>query len=282
MPAQLLIIGGGNMGGAIAISAAEGSDTSGAVVVAEPDGHKRAALEQAGRGIVRSVPAALDGLLELDPDGLILLAVKPQMFAPLATELAGSERLGDRLVVSIMAGISTDRVRTGLTNDRVGQSQLRVVRVMPNIALLGGHGMTAVCSGKEVSERDIERVESLFRLRGQVARIRENLMDAFTALAGSGPAYIFFLAETMIRAAQEMGFDPRTADQTVRQTILGAARMLAENPANPPEKLRAAVTSKGGTTEAAMAVMDQLAVSTSIVQAILRGRDRGAELGGQH
>jgi pyrroline-5-carboxylate reductase len=110
-------------------------------------------------------------------------------------------------------------------------------------------------------------------------RIDEGLMDAFTALAGSGPAYVFYLAEAMAHAAEQLGFDREQALTIVRQTVCGAGELLNHAPES-PRALRAAVTSKGGTTQAATTVLDESGVFDAVVRAVLAARHRGAELGG--
>ncbi|MCH9057700.1 MAG: hypothetical protein IIB55_03625 [Planctomycetes bacterium] len=117
----------------------------------------------------------------------------------------------------------------------------------------------------------------IFEAVGDVIRIDEQLMDAFTAVAGSGPAYVFYLAQAMSTAATKLGFDEAQAKQIVQRTIAGAGALLAESP-DSPEALRAAVTSRGGTTAAATAVLDESSVMQAMIDAITAAHDRGREL----
>lgn len=175
-------------------------------------------------------------------------------------------------MVSIMAGVTAATVSRGLGDAG------RVVRVMPNTPIGLGLGMSAVCAGPRAGEEDVARAERLFGASGKTMRIDEGLMDAFTALAGSGPAYVFHLAEAMVEAAEQLGFDRERALTIVRQTVAGAGALLDASPET-PRALRAAVTSKGGTTAAAVGVLDDAGVSDAVVRAIHAARHRGAELG---
>jgi len=176
--------------------------------------------------------------------------------------------------VSILAGTPSTKVRAALGDC------VRVVRAMPNLAARIGQGATAVCAGAGAREEDAEAPVRLFRGVGPVVvLLEEPLFDAFTALAGSGPAYVCYLAEAMERAAARMGLDAETAGVVVRQVLSGAAGLLHE-PGAGAAGLRAAVTSRGGTTEAAVRVLDEAGVMAAIERAIVAARDRGRELGG--
>src|SRR5690606_13250813 len=153
-----------------------------------------------------------------------------------------------------------------------------VVRAMPNLPARIRQGATAICLGDGAAPGDDDFALALFRGIGPlVLRIDESLMDAFTAVAGSGPAYLFYLAEAMTRAATELGFDAPAAREIVKATLAGSASLLAQSSESPAD-LRAAVTSKGGTTEAATTVLDNAGVMNAIVRAITAARDRGREL----
>lgn len=270
--APLAVIGYGSMGSSIVRGACRsGLVAPGDVVVAEPDDARR--LDAAALGItalhanVRDAMADLERRETAGGQGTILLAIKPQTLA----SMAAGELTGDRRVISILAGMSVSRVRDALGG------RARVVRVMPNLPASIGQGVTAIARGG--SAADIAFARDLFLATGpRVLEIDEGLMDAFTALAGSGPAYLFFLAESMVRAGVEMGFTPDEADAAVRQTLLGAASMLATDPRD-PGSLRAAVTSRGGTTAAALASMETDGVDASLRRAIKAAEARGRELG---
>lgn len=245
------------------------------VVVAEPDREKHAELARAGVTVVDTARDAiewLDGLAgaAAEPDGgQVLLAVKPQMLPQVGTEIGGA--VGGRIVISILAGTPGAKVR-----ERLG-GRARVVRAMPNLPATIGRGVTAVCLSAGAGPGDDEAARGLFACAGPVVTIVEEMMDAFTALAGSGPAYLFYLAEAMVNAAITMGFDRAEAERLVRATIDGSAALLNAS-SESPASLRGAVTSKGGTTAAAIAELDEAGVKAWIEHAILAARNRGAEL----
>lgn len=270
--APLLVIGYGSMGSSIVQGACRSRLLDPAdVIVAEPDETRRS--QAAASGIGRACPEPAEAFEELERlegtrgEGTILLAIKPQMLAGLGM----GPRVGARRVISILAGMPAERVRVAMGGTA------RVVRVMPNLPASIGQGVTAIARG--AAPVDAAFARDLFLAVGpRVLEIDEGLMDAFTALAGSGPAYLFLLAESMVRAGIEMGFTPGEADAAVRQTLLGAASMLAADPRD-PASLRAAVTSRGGTTAAALASMEADGVDGSLRRAIRAAESRGRELG---
>jgi len=138
-------------------------------------------------------------------------------------------------------------------------------------------GMTAIASDNDPEASDLNNVRILFEAVGEVIEIPESMIDAFTAVAGSGPAYLFYLAEGMMRAAESIGFSADQASTIVRQTILGSSQLLTQS-ADSPSELRAKVTSKNGTTHAATTTLDKLGVMEAIVAALTAARDRGREL----
>lgn len=238
------------------------------LVVAEPDPARRAVFALEECRAVGDAPAALRFA---GPDAPLLVAVKPQAFDALALELAGA--VGDRLVISIMAGVRAGRVRSALGGS------CRVVRVMPNLPVSIGLGMSAVAEGPGATRNDLALARAVFETMGIVETIDEDLMDAFTALAGSGPAYLFYLAEGLVSGAITAGFTPEAADRIVRQTLRGAAELLASDAGITPAEWRQRVTSKGGTTAAACTLLDTRGARQAIHDAVLAARDRGRELG---
>lgn len=234
-------------------------------IVAEPDPARRAAVQSMGAAVVSGVGEALRAS---HADAMVVLAIKPQVFSEVAAEARGE--LGGRLVLSIMAGVTLERLRRELGTDRV-------VRSMPNLPAAIGRGITAIAREGGTRE-DRQRAAALLRGVGETIEIDETLMDAFTAVAGSGPAYLFHLGEAMVCGAEAAGFDHSTATAIVRRTLAGAAEMLAEDPRE-PDQLRAAVTSTGGTTAAALGVLEGAGWCAATSRAILAARDRGRELG---
>jgi pyrroline-5-carboxylate reductase len=198
-----------------------------------------------------------------------MLAVKPQVFDVVAPALHA--RVDHRVVMSIMAGVGTERIGRAL-------GDVRVIRLMPNTPARVGKGITAICLGAGARPGDDALARSIFEAVGVVEPIDESLMNAFTAIAGSGPAYVFYLAEAMTRAGVAIGFDESTAARIVRATIAGAGALLDASDED-PGALRAAVTSKGGTTAAAIGMLDERDVMDAVVEAGRAARDRGRELG---
>jgi len=268
---RILFIGGGNMASAIIHGAIDaGVLDPGRVAVVDPNAEKRrefvTAYEEAGDGV--------QWLRAGQGNGVIVFAVKPQMLEtaaePLRVPLTGIEPL----VISILAGTRSSGVQ-----DVMGGG-VRVVRVMPNTPAAIGMGMSAIAKGPGATEADLELGGALFGAIGETVEIEESMMDAFTGLAGSGPAYVFYLAEGMLNAARSMGFGEKEAVKIVRQTIAGSGMLLAQSDELPSE-LRARVTSKGGTTASGTGTLDDSGVMDTIERAVLAARDRGEELGRQ-
>ncbi len=204
---------------------------------------------------------------------ILLLAVKPQQYREVVKEFANLLR-EDHLVVSIMAGVSTRSLEACFPHIKA-----RVVRVMPNLASHVGAGMAGVCAGRYASEADLLRAQRIFEAGGKSVHIEdEALMDAVTAVSGTGPAYYYFFTEAIVAAAQRIGLSPAHANLLARQTALGAARMMLEA-GEPPGALREKVTSPGGTTAAALAVMRENKVFDHIVDGVVAAFNRGRELG---
>lgn len=259
----LIILGFGNMGAAIVAGALRANVLHPqSVVVVDPSPDRRSDARNLG---LVALDAARDAL-DRSPAAPVLLCIKPQALPAAAADLAP---LGDRLVLSILAGVPSDTLRA-----RLGTS--RVIRAMPNTPALVGRGITAIDDAADPADTALAR--RLFEAVGVVVPLPEHLFDAFTALAASGPAYLFHLAEAMIAAAEPLGFSPDQGRAIVRATLSGSAELLARSP-EPPETLRARVTSKGGTTAAATAILESRAVHRALVDAIIAARDRASELG---
>lgn len=277
----VVVVGCGHMGSAIVRGVlASGLVEPTRIALCDPDPAKLGALAAEAPGMTGHVDAR--AALASMPGAMAIVAVKPQSLGALAAAtnpsgaaggMAGSPWSG-RVVVSIMAGVSTRRLGEVLGAERV-------VRVMPNLPVSIFKGMSAACAGPGATAEDVASVERVFGSLGAVVRLDEALMDAFTAVAGSGPAYVFALAEGMVMGAERTGLPSSEARRIVAQTLIGAASMLARDGdaqvCNPAE-LRAAVTSKGGTTAAALGVLDQAGWTEAVARAIVAARDRGAEL----
>lgn len=208
----------------------------------------------------------------------VVLAVKPQVISTVLSDIAQSANETAPLLVSIAAGVRERDILRGLGYDAA------VVRSMPNTPALLGCGATALYANAFVSAEQRSRAENILHAVGITAWVEdESLLDAVTAVSGSGPAYYFFLMELMERIGVELGLSPETARSLVLQTALGAARMANET-VDPPETLRRKVTSPGGTTEAALKRLSAGDFEAALRQALEAARDRavalGEELGG--
>lgn len=201
---------------------------------------------------------------------IVLLAVKPQVMGEVLSGIAPVLRK-ETLVISIAAGIPTAKIESLLGGSH------RVIRVMPNTPALIGQGASALASGANADEADMEVAEAILGCVGLTVRVGEKDIDAVTALSGSGPAYVFYLLEGMLAAAEKMGLDNETARKLALKTVEGSAKLM-EDSGEPADVLRAKVTSKGGTTAAAVQVLDQSGVKDSIVNALLAAKTRSIEL----
>lgn len=250
-----------------------------ATVVAEPIEARRRELSAMGVVVAPDAERGVESLRMVESGtnsgatGVIVLAVKPQMLPEVArtTPALCGLATAERLVVSIMAGVGRGRASSFLA------PTARVARVMPNLPIGVGKGMTAIAEDSAMPEDDVRWVERLFGAGGETVVLPEPMMDAFTAVAGSGPAYLFYIAEAMERAAIEIGFEAGMARRIVRQTLVGASALMDEEV--DPAALRAAVTSKGGTTHAACTALDESGVMEAFARALAAARDRGRELG---
>lgn len=200
----------------------------------------------------------------------VALVVKPQDMGDVLDEISPDLRAG-QLVVSLAAGITT-----GFIESRVPDG-VAVVRVMPNTPALVDEGMAAISPGSHCDESHLAEVESLMASTGKVLRIPEKQMDAVTAISGSGPAYIFFVVESMIEAGVHLGLPRATATDLVVQTLVGSAAMLRETGTH-PVVLREQVTSPSGTTASALRELEIHRVRAAFLAAMEAARNRSREL----
>ena len=161
---------------------------------------------------------------------------------------------------------------------RNGLNHSQIIRTMPNTPLLVGMGATGLAAGRGATAQDMKLARALFEASGVVLQMHEQELDAVTAVSGTGPAYLFYLAEAMIEAARAEGLREGQIRELVAATLRGAAELLAHS-GEAPEELRRKVTSPGGTTAAAVAVLDGAAVKARIVEAVRRAAERSRELG---
>ncbi len=208
--------------------------------------------------------------VDLAAAGLVVWAVKPQSFKEAASGVALHTHTA--LHLSVMAGITTDAMAQALGSERI-------VRAMPNTPALIGQGIAGLYARAAVSSADQALIESIMATTGEYLWVDEEAkIDAVTALSGSGPAYVFFFIEAMMRAGQQMGLTAQQSRLLAQSTFSGAAELARQSP-DSPELLRQRVTSKGGTTYAAISAMQQSHISEHFEQALQAAFKRAAELG---
>lgn len=262
---RIALVGGGIMGEAL-IRGLLAREPQPQVVVAEKRSDRAMELRDSLGVQIAEPREAVAGA------DVVILAVKPQDLTALLDDIGASIAAGT-LVVSIAAGIPT-----GVITARV-PAGVDVVRAMPNTPARIGLGVTGVSGAAGCSPQALRTAAGLLRSVGTVVVVPEEQQDAVTATSGSGPAYLFLLAEAMIEAALDLGLDPAAADALVRQTLLGAASLLAQSDEG-PDVLRRNVTSPNGTTAAALAAMDEHGVRPGIVAGLAAAHARSRELAG--
>lgn len=264
-PGTIAFIGGGNMAGAILGGLIRKGHAPAQIEVVEPFEAARDKLKQQYAVHAQAAPG-----VALDRCGLVVWAVKPQAFKEAALQTRFHTKRA--LHLSVAAGIRSDSIARWLDTERV-------VRAMPNTPALIGKGMTGLFARPAVDARDRELAQGVLDSTGDCVWVEEEeLLDAVTALSGSGPAYVFYFLEAMINAGAEMGLTRDQASRLAVGTFVGAAE-LARGSREPPEILRQRVTSKGGTTHAAISSMDDDRVRTLFDRAIHAARRRAEELG---
>jgi len=203
--------------------------------------------------------------------GILVLAVKPQDMKTALKSVTGE--IGGKLVISIAAGVRVDALSRWLGGHR------KLVRCMPNTPSLIGAGIAALYAVPEVNAAERQVAETILRAVGDVVWVEdERLLDPVTALSASGPAYVFWFIEQLAASGEKLGLDKQIASKLAMQMVLGAAKLAAQS-ADPPGELRRQVTSKGGTTEAALKVFEQERLAEKIMKALEAASRRGAELG---
>jgi len=270
MSAPFAVIGFGNMGAAVVSGALRsGVIAADDTVIIDNRPERRAMAAMMGCEVAED-PALARGARH------VLLSVKPQSFPEVARSIAGPSTGSERTIfISVMAGLAGSRILDALGGAATPHA---VVRAMPNSPCRIGLGMTAIAPTAGCRPGDEAFACRLFEAVGRTTIVEEDLLDAATAVSGSGPAYLFLLAEAWERAAIDLGFDPDTARLLVVQTILGSSRLLAE-PEVDAKSLREAVTSKGGTTAAAIEVLERRGFADILHEAIRAAETRGRQLG---
>ncbi|MBX3394275.1 MAG: pyrroline-5-carboxylate reductase [Phycisphaerae bacterium] len=204
---------------------------------------------------------------------IVMISVTPQRFAEAADAIRQRAR-GDHIFLSVMAGVSTQRIASALGADR-----MRVIRSMPNLPFGLGRGVTGLFRGEHASMDDLEEIRHLFGAGGVSVVIEdESLMDAVTAVAGSGPAYFYYFVEMLMQGGMAAGLKKEDAQILAAHACVGAGAMLLDKDASPRD-LREAVTSPGGTTQAAMNRLNESDMPQHVISAVLAAFRRGQELG---
>ena len=259
---RLVVVGGGRMGHALVGGLIRsGFAAPEELAVVEPLASARADLLERYPGIIASEAGVTAESA--------VLAVKPADAEAGCRTIAGS---GCRRVISIVAGVTIAQLETWLGRG------VAALRAMPNTPAVLGAGATGLAGGPSVAEDDFIWAEAVLSALGVVARLAEYQLDAVTGLSGSGPAYVFLLAEALVEAGVNEGLDREVSRLLAVQTLLGSARLLAET-GDSPEVLRAAVTSPGGTTAAALRVLEAHGFRSSVLEAVAAAANRSREIG---
>ena len=264
---HICFVGGGNMARSLIGGLIDDGMKPQFITVGEPDANRREELANDF-----GVTAFADNVAAVNESDIVIFAVKPQ--AMKTAVLALAEGLAEKkpLLISIAAGIPNSSLESWAGDD------LAIVRAMPNTPALINAGITALFANSRVLPEQRDQAESILRAVGKVVWVEEEtLMDTVTAVSGSGPAYFFYFMEALEQAAIEEGLDENTSRLLTLETALGAARLAIETTKSPSE-LRGQVTSPGGTTEAAIQVLEQAGMSQILKLAVTAARKRSADL----
>ncbi len=262
---NIAFLGGGNMAAALIGGLLRKGHERGSISVIEVSGEacKRLAAE-----LAVSASAAPDALT--DAADVLVLATKPQ---DLRSALAGFPGVDGKLVISIAAGVRLAALSRWLRGHR------KIVRCMPNTPALIGAGISALHAMPEVSMKERETAQAILGAVGEVVWVDdERLLDPVTAVSGSGPAYVFWFIEQLAAGGEKLGLPKEAALRLALQTVLGAAKLAAQSDRSPAQ-LRTQVTSKGGTTEAALKVFEREKLAEGMAKALEAASRRGGELG---
>jgi pyrroline-5-carboxylate reductase len=270
---KLAFVGGGNMAGALIDCILHAGLTPQEIVVIEPVQTLREAFA------ARSITAHAAAHADLRGCDVWFLAVKPQSMREVCGQIA-PHLPADTLVISIAAGLPLASIQRWLKSDGKG-GHAKLARAMPNTPAKVGLGITGLYALPGCDGNDISAVQSLFEAAGKTVWLhQEGMLDAITAISGSGPGYVFYFMEAMQQAARELGFDAASARDLAVATFQGAAALAAASPEE-LATLRERVTSKGGTTYAALSHMQAAGVDAAIVQALHAANARAKEFAEQ-
>ena len=275
MAIKLGIVGGGVMGETLLSRLiAQQLYRPDEVLVSEPQAHQRDFLAQKyGVGVTADNQAAAAA------SDVLLLAIKPQVFEAVATELTQAdgkhplEEKSQQVVISILAGVSLSKLEAAFGHQPV-------IRAMPNTPATVGAGITAIAPGKTVSKSQLEQARVIFQSVGEVVEVPESLMDAVTGLSGSGPAYVAITIEALADGGVAAGLPRAIASKLALSTVLGTAVLLQQSELHPAQ-LKDRVTSPGGTTIAGIAQLEKAGFRSALIEAVLAAKERSQQLGGQ-
>lgn len=261
---RIAFLGGGNMAAALIGGLLAKGTEARSIAVAEVN---PAARERLGARYPVHIAAAPDAAMQRSD--VLVIAVKPQD----AKAALASISIGKHLVISIAAGVTLDALSRWLGGHR------KLVRCMPNTPALIGAGIAALYALPEVSADERKNAESILGAVGEVVWVaQERLLDPVTAVSASGPAYVFWFIEQLAESAEKLGLPPEISRKLALHTVLGAARLAASSTES-PASLRKNVTSKGGTTEAALKVFDDEKLAERFARAVEAASRRATELG---
>jgi pyrroline-5-carboxylate reductase len=263
----LTLIGGGNIATALLSGLAREGRPLGDIAVVEQDPTRAAEVRDRFGVAVAELADAVPGA------ELVMIMVKPHHVDALLADLDPHVTDG-QLVVTVAGGITTQHVE-----QRLGAKAV-VVRCMPNTAMALGEGMTAISPGSRADAGHLERLRALLEPVTRVVSVPEEQLDIVAALSGSGPAYFAYLAEALIDAGVLLGLPRPLAEELVKQTAAGSGLLLRDS-GEDPVRLRAAVSSPGGTTMAAVRQLEDRAVRAAVMAAVEAGRNRAIEMGGR-
>lgn len=264
MGKQIAIIGAGVMGETLLAAVLKAGNGTDSVAITEK--RQERADELRGKYGVR----VLDNAEAAAGADILLLVVKPQDMAAVLAEIGDSVRPGT-IVMSLAAGIRIDAVESALAEG------VAVIRAMPNTPALVDEGMFGLSPGTACTDEHLAVARQLLESSGKVVVLDESHQDALTGVSGSGPAYVFYLAEAMIAGGIAAGLDEDVARTLTTQTIVGSAKLLDGSPEG-PEVLRQRVTSPNGTTAAAIATFDERGVMDAVAAGVVAAAHRSAEL----
>jgi pyrroline-5-carboxylate reductase len=260
---RLAVVGGGKMGAALVAGLLSARwARAEELLVVEPVAGRRDELAATHPGL------GVAGALATGPEAAVV-AVKPN---DVQAACAALGEAGVGRVLSIAAGVTTAKLESWLPAGTV------VVRAMPNTPALAGFGAAAIAGGSAATSADLDWAGEILSAVGTVERVGEALLDAVTGLSGSGPAYVFLVAEALIEAGVTVGLPREVSERLTIQTLLGSAHLLADS-GERPESLRAAVTSPGGTTAAGLAALESRAVRAAFLEAVAAATQRSKDLG---